>query len=180
MLEIEIPSSEYFDDSNQIFVNVEPTILHLEHSLLSVSKWEEKWEVPFLSNKEMTFKQSIDYVQCMSLDDKVPSIVYRSLTAENFSQIEAYMNKKATATWFNDAKKAPRSREIITSEIIYYWMITLGIPKEFEKWHLNRLLTLIKVCNIKNSPPKKMTKSEIMQRNKAINAARKKRLGTSG
>lgn len=180
MLEIEIPSSEYFDDSNQIFVNVEPTILHLEHSLLSVSKWEEKWEVPFLSNKEMTFKQSIDYVQCMSLDDKVPSIVYRSLTAENFSQIEAYMNKKATATWFNDAKKAPRSREIITSEIIYYWMITLGIPKEFETWHLNRLLTLIKVCNIKNSPPKKMTKSEIMQRNKAINAARKKRLGTSG
>lgn len=180
MLEIEIPSSEYFDDSNQIFVNVEPTILHLEHSLLSVSKWEEKWEVPFLSNKEMTFEQSIDYVQCMSLGDKVPSIVYRSLTAENFSQIEAYMNKKATATWFNDSKKVPKSREIITSEIIYYWMITLGIPKEFEKWHLNRLLTLIKVCNIKNSPPKKMTKSEIMQRNKAINAARKKRLGTSG
>lgn len=178
MLEIAIPS-EHWDEQKQEFVYGKEQVLRLEHSLVSLSKWESKWCKPFLSKKEKTDEEMLDYVRCMTLTQNVHHEVYGKLTESNIREISSYIDSPMTATWFSEEKKS-LSREIVTSELIYYWMITLNIPFECQKWHLNRLLTLIKVCNIKNAPPKKMNKNELMRRNTALNEARKKRLHTKG
>ena len=116
----------------------------------------------------------------MTLNKNINSFVYYSLTMDNFDEINKYINAPMTATTFSDDKNSKPNREIITSEIIYYWMIALSIPFECQKWHLNKLLTLIRVCNIKNQPPKKMGKRELMSRNAALNASRKKLMNTRG
>lgn len=179
MLTITIPSVEMWDEKHEQFVYIQETTLDLEHSLVSLSKWESKWEKPFLSSKDKTEEEVSDYIKCMTLTPNVNPIVYTCLTADNISTITNYINAPMTATTFNDTSNRP-GRETITAELIYYWMIALNIPFECQGWHLNRLLTLIKVCNIKNTPPKKRSKRDIMSRNAALNAARKKRLNTRG
>lgn len=179
MLQITIPACEFWDEQKEEFVQTKEQTLKLEHSLVSLSKWEAKWNKPFLANKEKTVEETIDYVKCMTITQNVKPEVYSRLTSENMSQIINYIEAPMTATWFND-QESSISREVITSEIIYYWMIALNIPFECEKWHINRLLTLIKVCTIKNQPEKKMSTSEILRRNAALNEARKKQLNTSG
>lgn len=179
MLQITIPATEQWDEINQEFLSSKETTLRLEHSLVSLSKWESKWCKPFLDKKDKTYEETIDYVKCMTLTPNVDPIIYYTLTEENIKQINEYISAPMTATYINDNKRGG-SREIVTSELIYYWMITLNIPFECEKWHLNRLLTLVKVCNIKNQPPKKMSKKSIMSRNAALNAARRKQLNTKG
>lgn len=179
MLQITIPATEQWDEINQEFLSSKETTLRLEHSLVSLSKWESKWCKPFLDKKDKTYEETIDYVKCMTLTPNVDPTIYYTLTEENIKQINEYISAPMTATYINDNKRGG-SREIVTSELIYYWMITLNIPFECEKWHLNRLLTLVKVCNIKNQPPKKMSKKSIMSRNAALNAARRKRLNTKG
>lgn len=176
MLIITIPPvvKEGFNDATGEFVYeiVEKEIpLHLEHSLISLSKWESKFHKPFLSKEEMSLEENIYYVKCMTLDKNVDEKIYDRLSAENFREIANYIENPMTATTFGKADSSP-SRDIITSEIIYYWMISQNIPVEFEKWHLERLLTLIRVCSIKNSPPKKIGKRELMERNAALNAKR--------
>ena len=181
MLQITVPGTELYDEVNNEFITVKDQILTLEHSLVSLSKWESKWCKPFLSKDGLTTEQTIDYIRCMTITQNVPSITYSLITDENIKQVENYINAPMTATWFSDEKKSSRaSSEIVTAELIYYWMIALQIPMKCEKWHLNRLLTLIKVCNIKNAPPKKMGKRAIMSRNAAINAARRKQLNSNG
>ena len=180
MLEITIPSVELWDESKQEFVITKEATLKLEHSLVSLSKWESKWCKPFLSKTNKTDEEMIDYVRCMTLTQNVPDEVYRCLTDDNIRKIYEYIDAPMTATWFNDDKTKGTSREQTTSELIYYWMIALNIPFECQKWHLNRLLTLIRVCNIKNQPPKKMSKRDIMSRNAALNAARRNQLHTKG
>lgn len=180
MLQITVPSTELWDEEKLEFINTKEQVLQLEHSLVSVSKWEAKWCKVFLSKKEKTYEETIDYIKCMTLTQNVNSDVYRCLTKENFERINEYISAPMTATWFSDEKNAPNSREQITSELIYYWMIAFGIPFDCQKWHLNRLLTLIKICNIKNKDPKKMSKRDIMSRNAGLNAARKKQLNTRG
>lgn len=179
MLTITIPSVEMWDEKSEQFVYMQETTLELEHSLVSLSKWESKWEKPFLSSKDKTEEEVSDYIKCMTITPNVNPIVYACLTADNISTITNYINASMTATTFSDTNNKP-GRETITAELIYYWMIALNIPFECQEWHLNRLLTLIKVCNIKNTPPKKRSKRDIMSRNAALNAARKKQLNTRG
>ena len=180
MLEITIPATELWDERNEEFITAKEQTLRLEHSLVSLSKWESKWCKPFLSKTNKTDEEIIDYVRCMTLTQNVPDEVYRCLTDDNIRKINEYIDAPMTATWFHEDKTKGTSREQTTSELIYYWMIALNIPFECQKWHLNRLLTLIRVCNIKNQPPKKMSKRDIMSRNAALNAARRKQLNTKG
>lgn len=181
MLQITVPETELYDEVNNEFITVKEQTLTLEHSLVSLSKWESKWCKPFLSKDGLTTEQTIDYIRCMTITQNVPPITYSLITDENIKQVENYINAPMTATWFSDEKKIGRaSSEMVTAELIYYWMIALQIPMKCEKWHLNRLLTLVKVCNIKNAPPKKMGKRATMSRNAAINAARRKQLNTNG
>ena len=179
MLRITIPAQELYDEESQEFINTNEKTLEMEHSLVSLSKWESKWHKPFLGMTEKTTEEILDYVRCMTLTKNVDPSVYRFLTNNNLKEIQDYIDDSMTATTFSK-HRGGNNREIITSEIIYYSMIELNIPFECQKWHLNRLITLIQVCTIKNQPPKKMSKSAIMNRNAAINAARKKRLNTKG
>ena len=186
MITIHINASdarEFWDPKNERFVNVpacKACDLVLEHSLISISKWEAKWHVPFISKTDHTEEQTIDYIKCMTINANIPDAAYENLTADDVKAISDYINNPMSATTVTAPQEQSRSKEIITSELIYYWMIALQIPHEFEKWHLNRLLKLIEVCNAKNTPPKKMSKNEIMNRNKALNAARRAKYNTKG
>lgn len=180
MLQIVIPSLEQWDEEKQEFVYTKGQTLQLEHSLVSLSKWESKWCKAFLSKRQKTFEETIDYVKCMTLTQNVDPNVYTCLTNNNIAQINKYIEAPMTATYFSEEKKGSGGGEQVTAELIYYWMIALNIPFECQKWHLNRLLTLIRVCSIKNKPPKRMSKRELMRRNSALNAARKKQFNTRG
>lgn len=179
MLKIIIPETELYDEVREEFITLKSQELQLEHSLVSISKWESKWHKPFLSDKEKSTEEILDYIKCMTITQNVKDETYKRLNGENIKAINDYIGDSMTATTFNDNNNKP-SREIITAEIIYYWMIANQIPMECQKWHINRLLTLIKVCSIKNSPSKKMSRQEILNRNRALNAARKKELNTTG
>lgn len=180
MLQLTIPASEQWDERKQEFVFVKEQTLQLEHSLVSLSKWESKWHKAFLTKKEKTYEETLDYIKCMTLTQNVDPATYNNLTKENIDQINKYIEDPMTASYIHDDDSGKSSNETVTSELIYYWMIALTIPVKFEKWHLNRLLTLIKICNIKNQPPKKRSRREIMSRNAALNAARRKALNTKG
>ena len=180
MLQITVPATEIFDEVTSEFISTKEQTLHLEHSLVSISKWESKWEKPFLKKEDRTEEEVVDYIKCMTLTQNVNPDVYKCLTKDNLDEIDKYINAQMTATWFSEDKTGKKSREIITSEIIYYWMISLNIPFECQKWHLNRLLTLIRVCDLKNAPPKKMSKSELLRRNRQLNEARKKAANSNG
>lgn len=182
MLHIDIPGRECWDDDKQEFVVTKPFSLSLEHSLVSVSKWEAKWQRSFMSKPPKTIEEVSDYVKCMTLTQNVPAETYACLTKENLDAINKYIEAPMTATTFNDfgKKGATGSRQVITSELIYFWMITYGIPFECQKWHLNRLMTLIRVCAVKNAPPKKMSRSETLMQNTRLNAARRQMLNSRG
>ncbi len=181
MLSIYIKSRELFDERTSEFITVKGGTLKLEHSLVSISKWESKWKIPFLSKKKKTNVQIDDYIRCMSVNGDPDPILIASISSEDKNRIIDYIEEKQTATWFSnlDDKRNTQS-DVITSELIYYWMIEYQIPHEYEKWHLSRLLTLIEICNRKNSTPKKMSQAEIMARNKVLNAERKARLHSRG
>ena len=180
MLKITVPASERFNEELDEFITIKEHNLQLEHSLVSLSKWESKWCKPFLKKEEKTIAETIDYIRCMTLTQNVDPMVYYCLTPQNYKDINDYIDAPMTATWFNERDNKGGNREIVTSELIYYWMIALNIPFECQKWHLNRLFTLIRVCSIKNQDPKKMTRSEILSRNKEVNAARRKALNSKG
>lgn len=180
MLRLDIPSVELWDGKKREFIHTKPQTLQLEHSLVSLSKWESKWQKPFLSKEEKTYAETVDYIKCMTLTQNVDPDVYRYLTAEHFDKVNAYITSPMTATTFSKKQSGTGKREIVTAEIIYYWMIALNIPLECQKWHLNRLLTLIRVCDIKSQPSKKRSTSDILRSNAALNAARRKRLNSKG
>lgn len=180
MLTIQIPASEQWDEQKQEFISIKSQELRLEHSLVSLSKWEAKWQKPFLSKSGTTPEEMLDYVRCMTLTQNVSPLVYSHLSAENIKQIRDYIDSPQTATTFHNLNERGTAGEQITSELIYYWMVSLQIPFECEKWHLNRLITLIKVCSVKNEPAKKMSKKALHSQNSAINAARRKKLHSKG
>ena len=180
MLTIVVPGVEMFDEKTQEFVSKDDVTLDLEHSLVSLSKWESIHEKPFLGKDDKTTDEVLDYIKAMTLTPEVPEEVFLKLSNENLDAINAYLEAKMTATWFSEAPGAPSSRDVITSELVYYWMITFQIPFECETWHLNRLFTLIRVCNIKQAKPKKMSRGEIAARNRELNAQRRAQLGTKG
>lgn len=179
MLKIVVPEREFYDEANNEFITIKEQTLQLEHSLVSLSKWESKWHKPYLNKEDKSVAEVLDYIRCMTITQNVNELVYKNLSVENIEEIKKYIEDPMTATTVNETN-SKRSNEIVTSELIYYWMIAYNIPMECQKWHLNRLLTLVKVCSVKNTPPKKMSRREIMNRNAALNAARRKRLGTKG
>jgi hypothetical protein len=181
MLQITIPEVPGFDEktSEFIIINKKQT-LQLEHSLVSLSKWESIWHKPFITKTSKTSEESISYIQCMTITQNVEPEVYKYITQDNIREVTAYIDDSMTATTFSkDANKAT-SREVITSEIIYYWMVALTIPFECQRWHLNRLLTLINVCNIKNQPAKKRNQRDLLASNRALNESRKQQYNTPG
>jgi len=179
MLTIKVPGVEFFDETNQVFVHSEPTTLHLEHSLVSLSKWEAIFRKSFLSSEKKTSEETYVYIKSMCLDDEVPDDVWSRLSQENVAEINAYIEDPMTATTFREIPGRP-SREVITNEIIRHWMIGFKIPLEYENRHLNQLFTLIKVINEKNKPTKKMSAAEVAARNRELNEQRQRQYGTSG
>lgn len=179
MLTIVVPGIEMFDEKQKVFFTRGDVTLELEHSLVSLSKWESIYEKPFLG-KDKSTEEVLDYIKIMTLTPNVPQNVFNKLTEDNLTKINDYLDAKMTATWFRESPGAPSSRDIITAELIYYWMIVFNIPFECQYWHLNRLFTLIRVCNIKQAKPKKMSRAEIAARNRELNAQRREQLGTKG
>ena len=181
MLQIVVPGKEMINEDTYEFISTKETVLRLEHSLVSISKWESKWKKPFLDNKtKKTYEESIDYIRCMTLNQNIDPLIYYNLTADNFKKINEYIDSERTATWFREDSVKKPNFEIVTSELIYYWMTAHNIPFECQKWHLSRLLTLIRICNIKNSSEKKMSKAATLSRNRSLNAARRKAMHTKG
>lgn len=185
MLTITIPSKEYFDNESGLFHYSKETTIVLEHSLVSLSKWESKWGKPFNDGKPKTLEEIVDYIRCMTITQNVPPDAYWRITQEILEKVNTYIDEPMTGTTFrsinkNGNNKGKVGREIVTAEIIYYWMFSYNIPLDCQKWHLNKLLTLIRVFNVKNTPQKKMSNKETIKHNQALNAARKKKLGTRG
>lgn len=181
MLTITIPETEFYNSEKQEFFKTKETKLQLEHSLVSISKWESKYMIPFIDTKEKTKEQILYYIKCMTINQNVDDTVYSSLTDDLVSQIVNYIQSPMTATTITDTSTSKSTaKEKLTSELIYYAMTAYNIPWEAQKWHLNRLITLIKICQIKNEPQKKMTAKDLAKRNSALNAARRKQLNTRG
>lgn len=174
-----ILDQEWFDEEKNEFVAPVLAEVNMEHSLVSLSKWESKWELPFFGDKEKTPEQVLDYMHMMCLDPVDPSI-FEQMNQRSASEISKYIESKQTATWITESKEGKSSSEKITSELIYYWMVTLQIPFECQYWHINRLLTLVKVCNAKNQPEKKMSRKEIAERNRELNKQRREQMKSSG
>lgn len=177
MKEIFIPAQKGYDENKNLFIEIKPTTLRLEHSLISLKKWEQHWHIAFLDKQhKKTPEQWIDYIKCMTLNQSVDENIYTYMPMSTIKEVIAYIEDPMTATWFSDNEMKGASKksknEVVTAEVIYYWMITLGIPIELEKWHLNQLLTLIRVINIKNNPKKMNSKEQAAQR-RSLNAARR-------
>lgn len=181
MLQIYVDGGEFYNEKTNEFYTVNGARLNLEHSLVSISKWEAKWCKPFFVDNNKTDSELLDYIRCMTINgNQVDELLYLCLSKQNYEDIKNYINSAMTATTFSNHAAAKKRREVVTSELIYYWMIAYGIPFECEKWHINRLLTLIKICSIKNAPSKKMSKLDTINYYKTLNEQRKASLGTRG
>ena len=180
MLELTIPRTDLWDERRQRFIPVKEQKLRLEHSLVSLSKWESKWCKVFLSKEQKTYEETIDYIRCMTLTQNVDPLVYRCITNSHIDAVNAYIEEPMTASTVKEEKGGPINRQQITSELIYYWMIAYHIPFECQKWHLNRLLMLIRICNAENKPPKKRSKRDLYRHHAEVNAANRKKFNSKG
>lgn len=181
MLELNIPGGEVYLEDEECFKDVKPITLRLEHSLVSLSKWEAKWRKPFLDAKSpKTYEESIDYIRCMTLNQNVDPVVYKLLTKDMMVKVDSYLNAEMTATTFSNTRNGSPNRQVVTSELIYYWMFGYGISIECQKWHLSRLMTLIRIFDVKSNGDKKMGRSEILAQNRALNDARRRAAKSKG
>lgn len=184
MLTVTIPSKEFFDNATGLFHYTKEKTIVLEHSLVSLSKWESKWGKPFNDGKPKTIEEIVDYIRCMTITQNISNDTYDGITQEILEKVNSYIDEPMTATTFRSINKNDKhkkvGKDIITAEIIYYWMFSYNIPLECQKWHLNKLLTLIRIFNVKNTPQKKMSNKDTIKHNRALNNARKKKLGTRG
>lgn len=180
MLQIKIEDKEFYDEATGQFVMVKGQLLQLEHSLVSISKWEAKWKKPFLSWDRKTYEETIDYIRFMTITQNVNPVIYSMLTNEQIMEVNRYIDDPMSATHIAKAEGQGNSGKVITSEEIYYYMTAYQIPFECQKWHFNRLMMLIRICNEKNKPKKKMRKGDVASRNRSLNAARRARYGTRG
>lgn len=180
MIQVTIQGGELFDSKTNEFVNFKTTTVSLEHSLISISKWEAKWKKPFFKKEERSLDEIIDYIACMSLNPNIDHRIFHKISSDEVRRVSDYISDPMTATTFNEFEDPKNNKQIVTSELIYYWMIAYNIPFECQKWHINRLLTLIRICGIKNAPPKKTSKAEMMRKRAQINAERRSKLHTKG
>lgn len=181
MLVIKVPEREYFDEDKMEFLYLKPVTLKLEHSLLSISKWEAKHHKRFLDKTKKSYSETVDYIKCMTINHDIPDEVYNTLPDSVILEVNDYIDNPMTATTFSNTQKRPgHTNEAVSSELVYYWMTVHNIPFECDKWHFNRLMTLINICNIKNQPPKKMSKGAIGRQHMSLNAARRKAMHSSG
>lgn len=180
MLKLIINQKDYYDELTSEFVKLNGQTIELEHSLLSLSKWESIYQIPFLGPEPKTSEQVMTYIKCMVLTPDVDESIFQHFTQEDLDKIDKYINSKESATTFGIMPQQKGPGEVITSELIYYWMVAFNIPFECEKWHINRLFSLVRICNIKNSKPKKMSRHEIAEQNRALNEQRKKQYNTTG
>lgn len=179
-LVLTIPEREFYDDRTGRFVSTKKTTIQLEHSLLSITKWESKWHKPYLSKAQKTEEEALDYIRCMCIGKDIDPNVFRAITSKQAKMIADYINDPMTATTIKRKDTRP-SREIITNELVYFWMTSFSIPFDpCEKWHFNRLMTLIEIASIKNQPPKKMSKRQAAQERSALNAQRRAKYNTHG
>lgn len=168
-----------WDPVKKEFIQTKDTTITIEHSLISISKWESIWQKPFLTQDQKTYEEIISYYKCMTLTQNVDPDVYRTIKKDVAEEITAYINNPMTATTVTHRKKGG-SKDILTSEVIYWMMAANQIPFTCEKWHLNRLLMLLEVCSIKNAPKDKMSKKETLAQHRALNAARRAKYHTNG
>lgn len=182
MLPIYIPETEFFDESTDRFIKIKSQTLKLEHSLISISKWESKWNKPFLAEGKKTREELIDYIRCMSLTPLNDEKIILAISNESLNKIVEYIDSPMTATTvsFFDNKNKPVKKEILTSELIYYYMIQAQIPFECEKWHINRLFALLKVCAAKSAKKEKTNTPSAAKSQAALNAARRAKLKSKG
>lgn len=180
MLRIQLGGKEHYDESNNKFVVVNGVDVELEHSLISLSKWESKFQKPFLSEGNKTNDELLGYVDAMILTPDYPKEVLDRISPEEMSKINDHMDSKQSATTFPISRETKGKSETVTSELIYYWMVTFNIPFECETWHLNRLFSLIRICNLKNAKPVKRSANQIAQERRELNAQRRSQMGTSG
>ena len=181
MITIKITGGPLWNEKDEEFVNIPPAVVHMEHSLRSISKWEARYTKPFLGRK-LSPGEMLYYCYCMCVDDGVSPLIFYSLSKSQLEAVQEYVNMSMTATWFSEDKetKPVRRKEIITSELVYFWMSSYGIDWQAQDWHFNRLMTLIRVCSEKSKPPKKVPKGKNLAQRRALNAARRKRLNTTG
>lgn len=180
MLELVIKPPELWDERNEEFINLEPVTIQVEHSLESLAAWESKWHKPFLGQDERSKEETIDYIKCMTLTPNVDPKIYDYLDNTAIKSVSKYIEDSMTATWFTNRKLPPASSEQVTAEIIYYWMIAFNVPFECAKWHLNRLLTLIRVCEAKSRKAEKIPRNEQLRSQTALNKARRQKYKTRG
>ena len=178
MLTITVPGIDFWDSEREIFIVRDEFVLELEHSLVTLSKWEQKYEKPYLGPEKHSTEEVLGYVAAMAVtQDLSPEVLVR-LSEDNFVEISEYINKKASGTFFSDVMPGKRSSEIITSELIYYWLSAFHIDfNPVENWHLTRLFNLLRVASVKNAPEKKRSRASIAQEQKALNEQRLKDLG---
>lgn len=180
MLKLAVTLSENFDEVSKEFLTEEVAV-EFEHSLVTLSKWEAKHEKPFLGTSEKTSDEVLDYIRMMIITPEVDSSIVNSLSKDNLEKINNYIAAKQTATWFSERNSGgPPKKQTITSELIYYWMISYNIPMECEHWHLNRLFTLIRVFNVHNEPKKKMSRAELAAQNRRLNEERRAKYNSPG
>lgn len=176
MLQITIPAKSQYDERTQEFIYTKEQTLTLEHSLVSLSKWESRWCKPFITEQNKTVEETIDYIRCMTLTQNVNPLVYNNIGDDIIRQVQAYIDAPMTATWFDDRGNNKKGGEQLTNELLYYYMFNLGINMKCEKWHLNRLITLIRVYEAKSQKPEPMTQAEMA----SLNAARRKKYNSKG
>lgn len=180
MLQITVPGVEYWDEEKELFLTTPGTVIEMEHSLAALSKWEQTFEKPFLTSTDRTDEETIGYLQAMTLTPDVPPEVYYRFSEENMEEVSNYINAKMTATWFAEDRGGKMTGEVLTAELIQYWMITAGIPIEWEHRHLNKLITILRVFGAKNGPKKKMSPEEAARRQAEINRQRREKYETTG
>lgn len=183
MLQIYLDDVHCFDEATETFIDIKGQMIKLEHSLVSISKWESKWKKPFLSKEGHTREETIDYIRFMTITQNVNPLLFRYISDENILRINAYMDDPMSATTFTkqEGKGSGSNGKYTTSEEIYYYMVACQIPWDAEKWHFNRLMTLIKICEERNKPKKKMrNKGELARQRRSLNAARRAKMNSRG
>lgn len=183
ILHITIPGKENWDSVKEEFIYEEDAELYLQHSLVTVAEWEARWKISFLDTDNKTPEQITDYIKIMTINqNEVDDSVYKRLTKENLDEINRYLKDEMSATTITDhgTPESNGRNEIITAEIVYYWMFSHNVPVEFENWHFNRLITLLKTCNIKSNPDNKMTKQETAKMYAEMNKARRQKYNSKG